>query len=91
MRDMLKRLKPNRFEDIIAVVALYRPGPMDNIPSYISRKHGNETVDYLHDDLEKCLKAAGAKTRPPKQLSPETLEKMRERGRQLAAARRKNA
>jgi hypothetical protein len=41
--------------------------------------------------LEKCLKAAGAKTRPPKQLSPETLEKMRERGRQLAAARRKNA
>ncbi len=40
MRDALRKLKPDRFEDIIAIVALYRPGPMDNIPSYISRKHG---------------------------------------------------
>src|SRR3546814_4668441 len=40
MRDMLKRMRPNRIEDIIAVVALYRPGPMENIPSYINRKHG---------------------------------------------------
>jgi DNA polymerase-3 subunit alpha len=40
MRDSLKRLKPDRFEDIIALVALYRPGPMDNIPTYINRKHG---------------------------------------------------
>jgi len=56
VRDVLRKLRPDRFEDIIAVVALYRPGPMDNIPSYISRKHGEETVDYLHDDLEKCLK-----------------------------------
>ena len=39
MRDVLRNLKPDTFEDIIAVVALYRPGPMDNIPSYIRRKH----------------------------------------------------
>ncbi len=39
MRESLKRLKPDRFEDIIAMVALYRPGPMDNIPTYIHRKH----------------------------------------------------
>ncbi|MBT3929646.1 MAG: DNA polymerase III subunit alpha [Rhodospirillaceae bacterium] len=56
VRDVLRKLGPDRFEDIIAVVALYRPGPMDNIPSYISRKHGTEEVDYLHDDLEQCLK-----------------------------------
>ncbi len=55
VRDVLRKLKPDRFEDIIAVVALYRPGPMDNIPSYISRKHGHEAVDYLHKDLEECL------------------------------------
>ena len=49
MRDVLKKLRPDRFEDIIAVVALYRPGPMDNIPSYIRRKHGEEAIDYpLH-------------------------------------------
>ena len=40
LRDVLKKLKPDRFEDIIAVVALYRPGPMDNIPSFIKRKRG---------------------------------------------------
>ena len=39
MRDVLRRLKPDRFEDVIAIVALYRPGPMDNIPSFIKRKH----------------------------------------------------
>jgi DNA polymerase-3 subunit alpha len=55
MRDMLKRLKPNRFEDIIAVVALYRPGPMDNIPSYIARKHGTETVTYPYPNLQEIL------------------------------------
>ncbi|MBT5571252.1 MAG: DNA polymerase III subunit alpha [Alphaproteobacteria bacterium] len=55
VRDVLKKLKPDRFEDIIAVVALYRPGPMDNIPSYIARKHGREEVDYLHEDLKQCL------------------------------------
>ena len=55
VRDVLRKLRPDRFEDIIAVVALYRPGPMANIPSYISRKHGREKVDYLHEDLEQCL------------------------------------
>ena len=56
MRDMLRKLRPDRFEDIIAVVALYRPGPMENIPSYIKRKHGEETPDYLHPLLEGILK-----------------------------------
>lgn len=56
MRESLKRLKPDRFEDIIAMVALYRPGPMDNIPTYINRKHGEEPVDCLHDILEPILK-----------------------------------
>ena len=56
MRDVLKRLKPDRFEDFIAVVALYRPGPMDNIPSYIRRKHGEEEPDYLYPSLEGILK-----------------------------------
>ncbi len=55
MRESLKRLKPDRFEDIIAMVALYRPGPMDNIPTYINRKHGEEPVDYLHPMLEGIL------------------------------------
>ena len=47
MRDMIKRARPDRFEDIIALVALYRPGPMDLIPDFIKRKHGEERVDYL--------------------------------------------
>ncbi len=56
MRDVLRKLKPDRFEDIIAVVALYRPGPMENIPSYIKRKHREEEPDYLHPLLEGILK-----------------------------------
>ncbi len=56
MRDVLRKMKPDRFEDIIAVVALYRPGPMENIPSYIKRKHGEEEPDYLHPMLEGILK-----------------------------------
>ncbi|QNT70676.1 DNA polymerase III subunit alpha [Defluviicoccus vanus] len=56
MRDVLRKLKPDKLEDIIAVVALYRPGPMDNIPSYIRRKHGDEKPDYLHPDLEGILR-----------------------------------
>ena len=56
MRESLKRLKPDRFEDIVAMNALYRPGPMDNIPTYINRKHGEEPVDYLHPMLEGILK-----------------------------------
>jgi len=56
VRDMLKRLRPDCFEDIIAVVSLYRPGPMENIPRYIAVKHGEETADYLHPALEGILK-----------------------------------
>ncbi|MCH8808690.1 MAG: DNA polymerase III subunit alpha [Proteobacteria bacterium] len=56
MRDVLKRLKADRFEDIIAVVALFRPGPMDNIPSFIARKHDEEAIDYLYPTLEGILK-----------------------------------
>ncbi len=55
MRESLKRLRPDRFEDIIAMVALYRPGPMDNIPTYINRKHGEEPVDCLHPLLKTIL------------------------------------
>ena len=46
MRDLLKRARPDRFEDLIALVALYRPGPMDLIPDFIERKHGRQRVDY---------------------------------------------
>ncbi len=48
MREALRKLKPDRFGDIIAMVALYRPGPMDNIETYVNRKHGIEEPDYLH-------------------------------------------
>jgi DNA polymerase-3 subunit alpha len=56
MRDILRRLRPNRFEDVIALVALYRPGPMDDIPKYIAVKNGAEKPDYLHPSLEGILK-----------------------------------
>ncbi|HEU5046958.1 MAG TPA: DNA polymerase III subunit alpha [Rickettsiales bacterium] len=56
MRDTLKRLKPDCLEDIIALVSLYRPGPMDSIPTYIARKHGHEKAEYLHPALEQVLK-----------------------------------
>jgi DNA polymerase III subunit alpha len=56
MRDALRKLKPDRFEDIIAIVALYRPGPMDNIPRYIACKHGQEQPNYLHPSLEGILR-----------------------------------
>src|SRR6266481_987558 len=56
VRDMLKKLRPDCFEDIIAVVSLYRPGPMENIPRYIAVKHGEEAADYLHPALEGILK-----------------------------------
>jgi DNA polymerase-3 subunit alpha len=55
MRDLIKRAKPDRFEDVIALVALYRPGPMDLIPEYIARKHGRSRVDYLDPRLEPIL------------------------------------
>ncbi|ACI98624.1 DNA polymerase III subunit alpha [Rhodospirillum centenum] len=56
MRDVLRRMKPNRIEDIIALVSLYRPGPMDNIPKYIKVKFGEEAPDYMHPSLEPILK-----------------------------------
>ncbi|MBE1236807.1 DNA polymerase III subunit alpha [Phaeovibrio sulfidiphilus] len=56
MRDVLKGLKPDTIEDIVAIVALYRPGPMENIPSYIRRKNGEEEVIYMHPSLEPILK-----------------------------------
>ncbi len=55
MRDALRKLKPDRFEDIIAIVALYRPGPMDNIDSYVNRKHGREAIETLHAMIEPIL------------------------------------
>jgi DNA polymerase-3 subunit alpha len=56
MRRALLDMRPDRFEDIIALVALYRPGPMANIPTYCARKHGMETPDYIHPKLEPILK-----------------------------------
>jgi len=55
MRDALINMKPNKFEDIIALVALYRPGPMANIPIYNQCKHGQKEPDYLHPKIKKIL------------------------------------
>ncbi len=55
MRRYLKQLKPTQFEDITAMVSLYRPGPMEWIPDFIKRKHGQQTVKYVHDDLKAIL------------------------------------
>lgn len=55
MRDVLKKVKPNRFEDVIALVSLYRPGPMDNIPKYIDVKEEREEPDYMHPILQPFL------------------------------------
>ena len=56
MGSVLRQLQPDKFEEIIAVVALFRPGPMDHIPSFCNRKHGKEKIEYLHPLLEKVLK-----------------------------------
>ncbi len=55
MRDLSMKLHPDRFEEIIAIVALYRPGPMEMIPSYINRKHGKEEIEYDHPWLQEIL------------------------------------
>jgi len=55
MRRALVDMRPDRFEDLIALVALYRPGPMANIPTYCARKRGDEDVEYLHPMLEPIL------------------------------------
>jgi DNA polymerase-3 subunit alpha len=56
MRRYIKELRPSSVYDLAAMVALFRPGPMDNIPAYIRRKHGQEKVQYLHPLLEPYLK-----------------------------------
>ena len=56
MRRYMKEIKPHELEDLIALVALYRPGPMELIPSYIKRKFGKEEVKYIHPKLEPILK-----------------------------------
>ena len=55
MQEHLKNLKPTKFEDLIAMNSLYRPGPMQNIPEYINRKHGKSQIKYLHPKLESIL------------------------------------
>lgn len=55
MKKYLRALKPNRLEDLIAMNALYRPGPMDNIPSFIARKHGQEKVEYEFPEMAEYL------------------------------------
>ena len=57
MKNFLRKLKPNSFEDIFAAIALFRPGPASNIDTYISRKHGKEKVEYLDPCLEEILKS----------------------------------
>jgi len=56
MKKNLKELKPNRFEDLIAMNALYRPGPMEYIPNFIRRKHGQEKIEYDIPEMEEILK-----------------------------------
>ena len=56
MKRFMRDLRPSTFEDIIAMVALYRPGPMQFIDSFIRRKHGAEEISYLHPGLENSLK-----------------------------------
>ncbi|RZI47162.1 DNA polymerase III subunit alpha [Rickettsiales endosymbiont of Peranema trichophorum] len=56
MREAMKKLKPDKIEDLIALGSLYRPGPMDNMYTYINRKHGLEQAAYLHPKLEEILK-----------------------------------
>lgn len=55
MKKHLRALKPNRFEDLVAMNALYRPGPMEYIPSFIKRKHGQEKIEYDHPLMEPYL------------------------------------
>ena len=56
MREAIKQMKPNKFDDIIALVALYRPGPMSNIPIYNDCKNGIKEPDYIHPILKEILK-----------------------------------
>ncbi|HLE32126.1 MAG TPA: DNA polymerase III subunit alpha [Bacteroidota bacterium] len=56
MQDYLRKLKPSSVHDLVAMNALYRPGPMENIPDFIDRKHGKKTIEYLHPKMEETLK-----------------------------------
>jgi DNA polymerase-3 subunit alpha len=56
MRDLMRKMKPDHINDLVALVALYRPGPMDSIPKYIACKNGKEAVEYLHPLLEPILR-----------------------------------
>jgi len=56
VRDTLRQMKPTQFDDIVALVALYRPGPMSNIPTYNECKNGKKTPDYIHETLKEILK-----------------------------------
>ncbi len=55
MKELLRDLKPSNFEDVIAAVALFRPGPMENIPTFLENKHNSDEIDYLHPDLKPIL------------------------------------
>src|SRR5258707_15820085 len=56
MRRMLLDMRPQNFEDVSAAVALFRPGPMVNIPAFIARKQGREPIEYMHERLEPILR-----------------------------------
>src|SRR5438034_5314926 len=56
MRDLMRKMRPDHINDLVALVALYRPGPMDSIPKYIACKIGKEAPEYLHPLLEPILK-----------------------------------
>ena len=55
MKSFIERLRPDKIDDLIAAVALFRPGPMQNIESYVARRHGKEKITYIHDDLKEIL------------------------------------
>ncbi|MEG0409334.1 MAG: DNA polymerase III subunit alpha [Erysipelotrichaceae bacterium] len=55
MKNLLRKMKPTNFEDIVATIALFRPGPMENIPEYLKRREHPETIDYLHPNLKSIL------------------------------------
>lgn len=57
MKNFISKLKPNNFEDLVAAIALFRPGPMANIDDYIKRKYGRQKIDYIHQDLYEILKS----------------------------------
>lgn len=57
MRNLLLKLKPYCFDDIVAAIALFRPGPMENIPTYLKRREGKEKIEYLMDELKPILKS----------------------------------